>query len=73
MALEDRDVARSALRQGAGGLMEVHTHCGQSFRVRNSRNSRVARSLRNKIFEKPCPRCRIPAWKVEKFNDTAFV
>ncbi len=56
-----------------GGLMEVHTHCGQSFWVRNSRNSRVARSLRNKIFEKPCPRCRIPAWKVEKFNDTAFV
>lgn len=56
-----------------GNIMEIHTHCGQSARVRNSRNSRVARHLRNKYFAKPCPRCRIPSWKVEKFNDTVFV
>lgn len=54
-------------------LIEVQTHCGQSFRVRNSKTSRVARHLRNKIYDKPCPRCRIPAWKVQKFADTAFI
>jgi pyrrolysyl-tRNA synthetase-like protein len=55
-----------------GNLMEVHTHCGQVFRVRNSKTSRVARHLRNKIYEKPCGRCRIPSWKVEKFAETSF-
>ena len=56
-----------------GGMMEIHTHCGQTARVRNSRTGRVARHLRNKQFAQPCPRCRIPAWKIEKFEDTAFV
>jgi pyrrolysyl-tRNA synthetase-like protein len=56
-----------------GGLIEVHTHCGQSARVRNSRSGRLARHLRNKTFEKPCPRCRIPAWKIAKFEETAFI
>jgi len=54
-------------------MMELHTHCGQTARVRNSRTGRVARHLRNKQFEKPCPRCRIPAWKIEKFEETVFV
>jgi pyrrolysyl-tRNA synthetase-like protein len=56
-----------------GNTMEVQTHCGQVFRVRNSKTSRAARHLRNKIYEKPCRRCRIPAWKVEKFAETSFV
>ncbi len=56
-----------------GGFMEIQTHCGQSARIRNSRNSRVARHLRNKLFDKPCPRCRVPAWKVKKFEETAFI
>jgi pyrrolysyl-tRNA synthetase-like protein len=56
-----------------GGFVELQTHCGQSIRMRNSRNSRVARHLRNKIYEKPCARCRIPSWKLEKFGDTSFV
>jgi pyrrolysyl-tRNA synthetase-like protein len=56
-----------------GGTIEIHTHCGQTARVRNSRTGRVARHLRNKQFAQPCPRCRIPAWKIEKFEDTAFL
>jgi len=56
-----------------GGMMEIQTHCGQTARVRNSRTGRVARHLRNKQFEKPCPRCRIPSWKIEKFEETVFV
>lgn len=56
-----------------GGMIEVHTHCGQSARVRNSRNGRLARYLRNKCFERVCPQCRIPAWKIAKFEETSFI
>lgn len=56
-----------------GGFLELQTHCGQAIKIRNSRNSRVARHLRNKIYQKPCPHCRIPAWKLEKFGETSFI
>ena len=56
-----------------GGIIEVHTHCGQSARVRNSRSGRLARHLRNKSFEKPCPDCRIPSWKIQKLEETSFI
>jgi len=56
-----------------GGFVELQTHCGHDIRMRNSRNSRVARHLRNKIYDEPCPRCRIPSWKLEKFESTSFV
>jgi len=56
-----------------GNVIEVSTHCGQFARVRNSKTSRLARHLRNKVYAKPCPKCRIPAWKVEKFVGTDFV
>jgi pyrrolysyl-tRNA synthetase-like protein len=55
------------------GVVELQTHCGQSIRMRNSRNSRVARHLRNKVYERPCPDCRIPSWKLDKFVDTSFI
>lgn len=56
-----------------GATMELQTHCGQTIRVRNSRNSRVARHLRNKVYAGACPRCRIPAWKLDKFGRTSFL
>lgn len=56
-----------------GGVMELETHCGRSIRLRNSRNSRAARHLRNKTYETSCPLCRIPSWKLEKFGETSFV
>jgi pyrrolysyl-tRNA synthetase-like protein len=55
-----------------GGVIELTTHCGQTILVRNSRNSRVARHLRNKVCGEPCARCRIPAWKLQRFADTSF-
>lgn len=55
-----------------GSLAHVTTHCGHTFTVRNSRTSRAARWLRNKIFASACPACRIPPWKLEKYGRTAF-
>lgn len=50
----------------------VTTHCNRSFTINNSRNSRAARWLRNKLFFKSCSACAIPDWKLEKYNATRF-
>lgn len=55
-----------------GEYAVITTHCGETFRVRNSRNSRAARWLRNKWAFKPCPHCRIPEWKLKKYSSTMF-
>ena len=51
---------------------EVVTHCNETFWVRNSKNSRAARWLRNKWYARPCGRCRVPDWKLEKYGTTFF-
>lgn len=51
---------------------EITTHCGKTFRVKDSRNSRAARWLRNKWAAEPCKECRIPEWKLEKYSKTMF-
>ena len=50
----------------------ITTHCGEVFRVRDSRKSRAARWLRNKWADKPCPRCKVPDWKLKKYSETMF-
>jgi pyrrolysyl-tRNA synthetase-like protein len=55
-----------------GKFIEVTTHCGKRFRVYNSRTSRAARWLRNKWVAKPCPDCKVPEWKLEKYGKTFF-
>lgn len=55
-----------------GDYAVITTHCGQVFTVRYSRNCRAARWLRNKWVTKPCPKCKIPAWKLEKYSQTFF-
>jgi len=55
-----------------GDYAEITTHCGNTFRVYNSKNSRAARWLRNKWIKKTCPKCKIPAWKLEKYSSTYF-
>ena len=55
-----------------GDLAVITTHCHKSFRVRNSRNSRAARWLRNKWFAGACPECGIPQWKLAKYSATYF-
>ncbi len=55
-----------------GEQARITTHCGKTFIINNSRTSRAARWLRNKWFAKVCPVCKVPEWKLEKYNSTAF-
>ena len=55
-----------------GTIAVVTTHCNKTFEVNNSRSSRAARMLRNKIFNHTCAACRIPDWKLDKFDSTRF-
>jgi pyrrolysyl-tRNA synthetase-like protein len=70
--------ARSGMLHGIKGLtlranyIEITTHCGKTLRVFNSRNSRAARWMRNKWAATPCPECRVPQWKLEKYAKTFF-
>ncbi len=55
-----------------GNSSVISTHCGKTFTVRNSRNSRAGRWLRNKIYVVPCKVCAVPDWKLEKYQRTSF-
>ena len=55
-----------------GDYAIVETHCGKTFTVRNSKNSRSARWLRNKWMRGTCKACKIPDWKLEKYSKTYF-
>lgn len=53
-------------------MLTITTHCGLVFTCRNSKNSRSARWLRNRFCKEPCPKCKIPSWKLEKYSATVF-
>ena len=53
-----------------GDMAEITTHCGETFLVRNSRNSRADRWLRNKWCAAACTKCAVPEWKIEKYTKT---
>jgi len=55
-----------------GSYAFLITHCGRKIGVRNSKNSRSARWLRNKWFSQACPECAIPEWKLKKYSETVF-
>ncbi len=55
-----------------GDTARLTTHCNKEFIIANSVNSRAARWLRNKMFVKACPECRVPDWKLEKYAFTMF-
>lgn len=55
-----------------GDQARITTHCDKTFLVNNSRNSRSARWLRNKWFGGVCNVCKVPDWKLEKYNSTRF-
>ncbi len=55
-----------------GFQLRIRTHCDKEFTINNSRNSRAARWLRNKWFGKVCSVCKVPDWKLEKYNATRF-
>jgi len=68
--------SRSGILHGVKSLKissntaEVTTFCGETFIVWNSRNSRASRWLRNKWCFCACGKCKIPAWKIEKYTVT---
>ena len=41
-------------------------------KIRDSKNSRAARWLRNKWFSRTCEKCGIPEWKIKKYSATVF-
>lgn len=53
-----------------GNIAEIETHCNKVFLIRNSKNSRASRWLKNKWFVQACPECKVPAWKLEKYAST---
>jgi pyrrolysyl-tRNA synthetase-like protein len=55
-----------------GEMAHLTTHCRKTFLVRNSRNSRAARWLRNKWFRQTCAECAVPSWKLAKYSATEF-
>ncbi len=55
-----------------GEQARITTHCNKTFMIRNSRNSRAARWLRNKWFKGVCGTCRVPDWKLAKYSATYF-
>jgi len=55
-----------------GNQARVTTHCNKAFVIHNSRNSRAARWLRNKLFIGVCSQCGVPEWKLEKYDSTRF-
>jgi len=55
-----------------GDYAVVTTHCGKTFQIYNSRNSRAARWLRNKWIAEPCKDCGVPDWKLDKYSKTYF-
>lgn len=48
----------------------VTTHCGEVFKVRNSRSSRASRWIKKKWSYCTCGKCKIPDWKIEKYSST---
>ncbi|MCP4612512.1 MAG: hypothetical protein GY845_27755 [Planctomycetes bacterium] len=55
-----------------GEQVRITTHCNKEFLINNSRNSRAARWLRNKLFVGVCTQCGVPEWKLEKYDSTRF-
>ncbi len=55
-----------------GDQARMTTHCNKTFMIRNSRNSRAARWLRNKWFKGVCSSCQVPDWKLAKYSATYF-
>ena len=55
-----------------GSSAEITTHCNKTFMVRHSKRSRAARWLRNKWYFQSCGKCRIPEWKIAKYQKTHF-
>ena len=50
-----------------GDIIVISTHCGCTFKARDSKKGRGIRQLRNRRYRRPCKKCAVPDWKIEKF------
>ena len=55
-----------------GPYVRLKTYCHQEFIIRDSKNGRASRWLRNQWFLRVCKECLIPGWKLEKYSATHF-
>ncbi|MCK8817947.1 pyrrolysine--tRNA(Pyl) ligase small subunit [Natroniella sulfidigena] len=55
-----------------GNYADILLHCGHRLSVKNSKNSRAARWLRNKWMVEACQQCAVPDWKLDKYANTNF-
>lgn len=55
-----------------GKIAVITTFCGETFTVWDSKNSRSSRWLKNRWYQKACPKCGIPEWKLSKYATTVF-
>jgi len=53
--------------KGSGEWIIISTHCGENLRIRDSKNGRGIRQLKNKYYRKVCKKCGVPSWKIEKY------
>ena len=56
-----------------GEYAEITTHCGKTFRVYNSRNSRAGKVAAQQMGQQAVARTAgFPEWKLEKYSTTFF-
>ena len=55
-----------------GDWVEVETHCGISFRVRDSKSSRAKRQIKHGYYRRVCKKCKIPDWKIDKYRKSTM-
>ena len=55
-----------------GEQARITTHCNKDFLINNSKSSRAARWIRNKLFNGVCKKCGVPEWKLAKYASTRF-
>jgi len=54
--------------KGSGDWLELSTHCGVVFKIRDSKNGRGIRQLKHRNYKKVCKKCGVPSWKIEKYR-----
>ena len=54
-----------------GDWISIETHCGEEFRVHNSKSARGKRQIKHGYYRKVCRKCGIPDWKIDKFKQSA--
>ena len=55
-----------------GDWVIIETHCGELFRVRNSKSGRGKRQIKHGYYRSVCKKCRIPQWKLDKYKQSTM-